>query len=412
MNNLRENISEGLRSIKANLLRSILTALIVAIGITSLVGILTAIDGIQASINESFSTLGVNSFEIRSKSQSRGRRGGISDKTYPNINFKEARKFKELYNFPSKISISTYVTGIAEIKRLSKKTNPNVRVIGANENFMIIEGLDIKSGRNFSNIEIQYGSNVAIIGPDVVDVLFEDDEDPLNVLLSVLGTKFKIIGVLEEQGSLGGGGGSDRSVFIPIQTATNIGGGRALRFSIDVDITNPMDMEYAMGEATGLMRSIRRDGLGRESSFEIKKNQSLAERMEEITGYLRVGGFGIGFITLLGASIGLMNIMMVSVTERTKEIGIRKALGATPLKIRQQFLIEAIVVCQMGGILGIFLGIAIGNLVSSFISGSFIIPWFWMLMAFAIGMVVGLASGYYPAYKASKMDPIESLRFE
>jgi len=412
MKDLRENISEGLRSIKANLLRSILTALIVAIGITSLVGILTAIDGIQASINESFSTLGVNSFEIRSKSQSRGRRSGISDKTYPDINFKQAKRFKELYDFPSNISVATYVTGIAEIKRLSKKTNPNVRVIGANENFMIIESLNVKSGRNFSNIEIQYGSNVAIIGPDVVDVLFEENEDPLNVLISVLGTKFKIIGVLEER-SLGGGSGPNRSVFIPVQTATNIAGGRALRFSIDVDITNPLDMEYAMGEATGLMRSIRRDGIGRESSFEIKKNQSLEEELEEISGYLRAGGFGIGFITLLGASIGLMNIMMVSVTERTKEIGIRKALGATPMKIRQQFLIEAIVVCQMGGILGIILGIAIGNLVSSLIaSGSFMVPWFWMFLAFAIGVVVGLGSGYYPAYKASKMDPIESLRFE
>jgi len=412
MKNLRENINEGLSSIKANLLRSILTALIVAIGITSLVGILTAIDGIQASINESFSSLGVNSFEIRSKNQSRGRRRGISDKTYPDINFKEAKRFKELYEFPSNISVSTYVTGIAEIKRLSKMTNPNVRVIGANENFMIIESLDIKSGRNFSNIEIQYGSNVAIIGPDVVEVLFEDNEDPLNVLITVLGTKFKIIGVLKDR-SLGGGSGPNRSVFIPVQTATNLAGGRALRFSIDVDIANPMDMEYAMGEATGLMRSIRRDGLGRESSFEIKRNQSLEEELEEISSYLRVGGFGIGFITLLGASIGLMNIMMVSVTERTKEIGIRKALGATPMKIRQQFLIEAIVVCQLGGILGIILGIGIGNLVSSLIaSGSFMVPWFWMFIAFAIGMVVGLASGYYPAYKASKMDPIESLRFE
>lgn len=412
MKNLRENINEGLRSIKANLLRSILTALIVAIGITSLVGILTAIDGIQASINESFSSLGVNSFEIRSKSQSRGRRRGISEKTYPNINFKEVKRFKELYGFPSDISIVTYVTGIAEIKRLSTKTNPNVRVVGANENFMIMESLNIKSGRNFSNIEIQYGSNVAIIGPGVVDVLFEDNEDPLNVLISVLGTKFKIIGLLEER-SLGGSGGPNRSVYIPIQAATKVSGGRTLRFSIDIGIINPMDMEYAMGEATGLMRSIRRDGIGKESSFEIKRNQSLEEELEEISGYLRVGGFGIGFITLLGASIGLMNIMMVSVTERTREIGIRKALGATPLRIRQQFLIEAIVVCQMGGILGILLGIAIGNIVSSLIaSGSFMIPWFWMFVSFAIGVVVGLASGYYPAFKASKLDPIESLRFE
>ena len=168
-----------------------------------------------------------------------------------------------------------------------------------------------------------------------------------------------------------------------------------------------------MGEATGIMRLVRHDPIG-EESFEVKRSESLAEALDEITGYLRVGGLGIGFITLLGASIGLMNIMMVSVTERTREIGIRKALGATPKLIRQQFIIEAIVVCQLGGILGVVLGIGIGNLVTSLIGDniSFIIPWAWIIMAFVLGLVVGLGSGYYPAWKASKLDPIESLRFE
>ena len=409
--NIVQNIREGLSSIQANLLRSVLTALIVAIGITSLVGILTAIDGIKASIGDSFSTLGANSFTVERK-RSQGRRRGRTEKVYPAITYKEAMQFTAKYNIPSTVAVSTFITSIAEVKRLSKKTDPNINVVAGNENYIYQEGLDIEKGRNFSIIEGQFGANVAVIGQGVVDALFEDNEDPLKGEITVWGTRFKVVGVLSEQGAMDGDSSDDR-VIIPLQSGRSLAAGRNLRYSIDVLIENSLNMDMAMGEATGIMRLVRHDPIG-EESFEVKRSESLAEALNEITGYLRVGGLGIGFITLLGASIGLMNIMMVSVTERTREIGIRKALGATPKLIRQQFIIEAIVVCQLGGILGVVLGIAIGNLVTSLIGDniSFIIPWAWIVMAFVLGVIVGLGSGYYPAWKASRLDPIDSLRFE
>lgn len=405
------NIKEGISAVQANLLRSILTAMIVAIGITSLVGILTAIDGLQASITDSFSSLGADSFTVQVK-RSRGRNRGRSEQIHPPITYKQAMLFADKYQVASTVSVSTFISGLAEIKRLSKKTNPNIQIIAGNIYYIYQEGLDIELGRNFSSLEVQFGSNVAVIGSELVDVLFDKNEDPLTGEITVWGTRFRIVGVLSEQGSADGGS-SDRRVIIPLQSGRALAAGQSLRYSIDVMISNGFDMDMAMGEATGVMRLIRRDPIGKES-FEVKRSETLAEKLADLTGYMRAGGLGIGFITLLGASIGLMNIMMVSVTERTREIGIRKALGATPTLIRQQFIIEAIVVTQLGGILGILLGIGIGNLVTNLIGEdiTFIIPWGWIVLAFLLGVIVGLGSGYYPAWKASKMDPIESLRFE
>lgn len=410
--NLVENIKEGLRSINANLLRTILTALIVAIGITSLVGILTAIDGIQSSVTDSLSDLGVNTFDIYSKRVRGGRRGGVTEKSQPPLKLKQAIRFIDNYNYPAEVSLSTYVTGLAEIKRGSEKTNPTVRVFGANEHYIALEGLDLEKGRNFSMIEVQYGSNVVILGKDVVDVLYEKNEEVLNTEISIFGGKYKVIGQLTERGQVGGGS-PDNQVIIPVLNASRLSSNRVLRYSMTVGIKNIDDMEYAMGEATGLMRKIRQDPLGEPNSFELAKSESLAEQLAKVTGAMQMGGFGIGFITLLGASIALMNIMMVSVTERTREVGVRKALGATPKRIRQQFIIEAIVVCMLGGISGVILGIAVGNLMAKAmqISG-FVVPWIWVLVGLIVCIVVGLISGYLPANKAAKLDPIESLRFE
>ncbi len=411
---LKENFFEGLRAVKGNLLRSILTAAIVAIGITSLVGILTAIDGMQASITNSFSSLGANTFTIESKdSQSRRQQEGLQEKVYEPVDFNEARRFKDLFSRASAISISTPVSYSTEVKYLSKKTNPNMMVIGADQEYLALEGYNLVDGRNFSPVEDQYGSNVAIIGPQVKEALFEKNVSPIGKDISLLGNKFRVVGVLESAGSFGGNSGSDRSILIPINGASRFAMNGKLQYSINVAVRNQAELESTMGEATGLMRNIRQDPLGQPDSFEIERNTTAAESLAEISGYLKIGGFVIGIITLLGASIGLMNIMMVSVTERTREIGVRKALGATPMKIRQQFLMEAIVICLMGGVTGVILGIVIGNVVSNLVGeGVFLVPWVWIFMGVTVCVAVGLFSGFYPAYKASKLDPVESLRFE
>ncbi|OIN57495.1 ABC transporter permease [Arsenicibacter rosenii] len=411
--NLIENIREGLRSIAGNQLRTILTALIIAIGITSLVGILTAIDGLQSSLSSSFEGLGANTFSIVVP-QDFGRFGGRVQRKNRPIVYREAILFKRRFPYGAMISVSAGITGAAQVKYESKKTNPNVQVVGVDENYVNVKNYKVELGRNFNTNDIANSMNVAVIGRELATNLFESKINPLNKFIRVLGTPYKVIGVLEKKGSFGGSG-EDRVMLIPLDNGRALAGSRTLSFDITASVPNMSDQETAMGEAQGVMRIIRGDALGKPDSFDIQRADELAQDLENNSQMLRIGGFGVGFITLLGAAIALMNIMLVSVTERTREIGIRKSLGATPSRIRQQFLIEAIVICILGGVGGVLLGLGIGNLISQVVSqgkGGFVVPWFWMFLGLVICVVVGLFSGIYPAIRASKLDPIDALRYE
>ncbi|MGF7214588.1 putative ABC transport system permease protein [Spirosoma lacussanchae] len=411
--NLIENIREGLRSIAGNRLRTILTSLIIAIGITSLVGILTAIDGIQNSVNSSFEGLGANTFSIVAR-QDAFRRGGRVQKQDEPIDYFDAIQFKRRFSLGTTIAVSTVVNGAAQAKFGSRKTNPNVQLTGGDEAYLAVKGFSLLSGRNLTQNDLEYGLNVAVIGSEVAATLFEKKINPLNQAIRVSGSQYKVVGVLAKKGGFTGGG-DDRIILIPLDNARALAGSQKLSFDITASAPSVADQDEAIGEAQGVMRLVRHDQLGKPDSFEIQRADDLAKETENITGYLRIGGFGIGFITLLGASIALLNIMLVSVTERTREIGIRKSLGATPKRIREQFLIEAIVICILGGLGGVVLGLGIGNLIALVISqgeGGFVVPWAWMMLGLVVCVGVGLFAGIYPAVRASKLDPIEALRYE
>lgn len=407
----KENFRVALQSVRGNKLRTFLTAAIIAIGLMALVGILTSIDAIKGSLTENFSRMGANSFTIRNRGVGiRIGGSGQRAKRFKAISYREALAFKKRFDSLAVVSVNAFATQGATAKYASKKTNPNINVLGADENYILTGGYELGSGRNFSQNEVDNGSSVIIIGSEVKKTLFADSS-AIGKSILVGGSRFQVVGVFKEKGS-GAGGGGDKTCVTPLSKARQIMSSSQPSYTITVMSSEPTKTEYIIGEATALFRNIRGLKAGMTDNFEITKSDAIVQTLMENIRYIRWAAIVIAVVTLAGASIGLMNIMLVSVTERTREIGIRKAIGGTPAVIRQQFLLEAIVICLLGGIAGIIMGILIGNLVAMLLGASFLVPWAWIVLGVFICISVGVLSGLYPATKASKLDPVEALRYE
>ncbi len=410
--NYRDNIHLAVNAIRANMLRTSLTFSIIAFGIMALVGILTAVDSLKSSIYSNFSTLGSNTFTIRQSGMNvRGHGGGIQEKPGPIITYEQAKQFKERFRFPAKISVATIASMIATVKYNSEKTNPNIQVWGIDDNYLSVTGYEVETGRSFSVQEIKEGSNVILLGKDIVSLLFRNKKNPVGEFVSIGNVRFLVTGILKPKGSSMMSAG-DNQAFIPILNAIRNYTGNQRSVALSVMVKNINQIGIAEDEATGVFRSIRNLQHHQKNDFELSGANAVAETVLGQISYATYAATIIGVITLFGAAIALMNIMLVSVTERTNEIGVSKAIGATKKNIRRQFLFEAVIICQIGGALGIVLGIFIGNLVSLFIGGTFIIPWLWIITGIVFCFVVGLAAGIYPAIRASNLDPIEALRYE
>jgi len=408
----KENTKIALDSIRSQVLRTSLTVFIIALGITALVGILTVVSALQNTILSDFASMGANTFSIsRYDFSAEINQNDVEQKVNPIISYPEARAFQDKYTYPfTTTSLSFTAASGVEVKYQGEKTDPEINIIGVDENFCPNKGLDVVKGRNFNTFDISNNNYVCILGSDFEKGLFKD-KNPIDKIISIRGAKFKVIGVLKEKGSTFGNS-QDLRVLIPTQVARSIFSAPLINYELNVKVNNESLLNEAVEDAIVTMRMVRKLNPVEKENFGIERSDDLIQRLLSNTETLSIIAWVIGVITVFGSSIALMNIMLVSVSERTREIGIRKALGAKRSTIAWQFFTETLVIGQLGGIVGILFGITIGFIIAKAIGFQFIIPWIAIIAAFITTFVVTIVSGLFPAIKAAKLDPVEALRYE
>ncbi len=396
-------------SLKTNKLRTFLTILGVVVGIFSIIVIMTIITMLQSTIEEGLQFLSKNTFEIRKYPavMSHG-----EWRKYRNRKDITLNDFYRLENSMRNVErMGAYLGAGGKIVKFgSNKTNPDTYVVGVTQGVYKTLNLEIESGREFLESEIRYSGHVCVLGHYIVDKIFNNIY-PVGKEVRVDGQPYKVIGVLKKKPDIFGST-QDNYIVIPISTFESIYGKRHRSVSITVMSSSKENYLTSIEAAIGYMRTIRKVLPGKENDFEIFSNESVISQINDMTAGIKIGALVVSIIALIAAGVGIMNIMLVSVTERTREIGIRKAVGAKKSAILIQFLIEAIALSLIGGFLGILLGIIIGNFAGTFLHAAMVIPYDWVVIGLSMCVITGVTFGTYPAYKAANLDPIEALRYE
>lgn len=420
---LSDSLSLAFNTTKSNKLRTGITVAIIAFGIMALIGIVTAIAAMNQSLNESFSLMGANSFTIMYRDINISMGGGNRSRTKKEnlkrkksneakiFTYEEAKAFKERYKFPARVSISLNYRNVI-VGHGSIQSNPNVTLIGIDENYLLLSGYTLSAGRNLTPIDVQSGNSICIIGNSVAKKLFPaHPEQALDQSIKVSGIKYRVVGILKDKGS-SSFMNADNVVFTSYNNLRRLFPVGSRSFNIGVYVNDINQMPAAISEAKGTLRPIRKLRVDEENNFYFLQSDSIAEAFINSLGSVAAAAGLIGLITLFSAAIGLMNIMLVSVNERTREIGLVKAIGGKASSIKAQFLFESVIISLMGAVFGIILGILVGNIFGIFLGTAFVIPWGWVIAGVVTCTVVGLGAGIYPAVKASKLDPIVALRYE